>query len=627
MSVTTTTLGANTVHLAISGETSVTNFITALDAAIVNGGWSQVDVSNPYNRIYSAPNADGVTVKYIGINIDPGFLKISTTSYESWNATTHVGTNQTWTFNRAGAMGFAFNFCDVLLFVNSRWLILQSFIRNQPSCWSGVVELAREAPEDTATAGYPCWCWISNATVMTQIPAATPVIGCVSFPRTVSGATGAAAATSTSLQTPYTRFGATSLLGQPFSSLPNYATYAWNTADKIVHSIRPVVNTTELHGRMFGLKMTYNIGSPFSQVLLPIDSNYAYSAAGTQTTHWVLGGYPSSTPQYLFNNTANYPSGSVTTQSINIAGTTGRGVVPVGVYFYVGTNIGVYKIDASSTTPSLLGLVTGTSGKDMQTIEYDNYQYVYVGGPDGLYRIDTLNNDTVTFLAVTNGISGMWWDGTYLWAGIRNVATTGHLLQINPTTFTIANTINLGAASAAVGAICSDNAGNTYALTSSLVLYKIVNSSLAVSSLATTILSGTSSMCMYFTGDLLVVSSWNGTNLTYKSVTLSGTVVATGSYNNLNQGFAGTLSGSIGKFGVYDFFSGNSSTYGTPFVTDLSGVAGNINYSGMPLSGYNFVGTDYNRAYATSGTTFNYYTNVFRPDDQTTAYGRFLLPQ
>lgn len=626
MSVTTTTLGANTVHLAISGETSVTNFINALDAAIVNGGWSQVDVSNPYNRIYSAPNADGVTVKYIGINIDPGYLKISTTSYESWNATTHVGTNQTWTFNRAGAMGFAFNFCDVLLFVNSRWLILQSFIRNQPSCWSGVIELAREAPEDTATAGYPCWCWVSSATIMTQIPATTPVIGCVSFPRTVSGATGAAAATVTSLQTPYTRFGASSLLGQPFSSLPNYATYAWNTADKIIHSIRPVVNTTELHGRMFGLKMTYNIGSPFSQVSLPIDSNYAYSAAGTQTTHWVLGGYPSTTPQNLFVNTANYPTGSVITQSVGLSGTV-RAAVPVGVYFYVGTSVGVYKVDASSTAPTSLGVITGTSGKDMQTIEYDNYQYVYVGGPDGLYRIDTLNNDTVTFLAVTGGISGMWWDGTYLWAGLRTAATTGHLLQINPTTFTIANTINLGAASAAVGAICSDNAGNTYALTNSLVLYKVVNSSLTVSSLATSVLSGVFGMGMYFTGDQLILSSWNGSGLTYKSVTLSGTTVTSTSYNNANQGFTGTIAGSIGKIGVYDFFSGNSAGYSTPFLTDLSGVGGNISYGAMPLSSYNFLATDYNRAYSGNGSTFYYYTNMFRPDDQTTSYGRFLLPQ
>lgn len=625
MSVTTTSLGANTVHIAISGETSVTNVITAIDAAIVNAGWSQVDISNPYNRIYSAPNVDGVTIKYIGITFDPGALKITTTSYESWNASTHVGTNEAWTFNRAGGCGFAMNFCDILLFVNARWLFVQSFLRNQPSCWSGVIELAREAPEDTPTAGYPCWVWMSNATVMTQIPAATPVIGCVSFPRTVSGATGVAAATATSLQTPYTRFGAATQLGQPFSSLPNYTTYAWNTNDKIVHSTRPVVGTTELHGRMFGLKLTYNAGSPFSQVTLPIDANYAYSASGTSAQHWVLGGYPSVNPTNLFTTAANYPSGYVTSQSINL-GVVVRAIMPVGTNMYVSTSSGVFKIDNSSTTPVLLGVISGTSGKDMYSIEYDNVQYVYAGGPDGVYRIDTLNSDTVTFLAITNGVSSLWWDGSNLWAGNRTAATAGQLVQVNVSTFAIANTITLVATSLICGGICSDNAGNTYAFATNGIVYKIVNSSSAVTALYNS--GGAySATGIYFTGALLVIAGWLSSSMTQRTVTLGGTAVTSTTYSNGGYSWAGLPNMTLSKIGVYDVFSGNTANLSTPFVTDLSGVVGNTTSATQPFATYSAIVTDLNRVWALTSGTVYLFTNVFRPDDQTVSYGRFLLPQ
>src|ERR1700757_2539982 len=100
MTITTTSLGTNTTQITLSGETSPTNFITALDTAIKNGGWSQYDVSNPYNRIYSCLNADGTTYKLIGITIDPGTFKISTTTYELWNATTHISVNEAFTYNR-----------------------------------------------------------------------------------------------------------------------------------------------------------------------------------------------------------------------------------------------------------------------------------------------------------------------------------------------------------------------------------------------------------------------------------------------------------------------------------------------------------------------------------------------
>lgn len=639
MSVTTTQVGTNTVQLTLSGETSSTNFITALDTAITSNGWSQVDISNPYNRVYSAVNADGSTLKYIGISIDPGCLQIRTTSYESWNATTHVGTNEVWTWNRAGVMSYNFNYCDVLIMINPRWLILQTFVRGQVSCWAGVVELAREAPEDTIGAGYPCWCWITSAAAMTQLPNAgnittTAVIPCVSFPRTRGGLTGISASSGTSLQTPYTRFGAAAILGQPFASLTSYVTYAWDTTKKIIHSVRPVVGTTEQHGRMFGLKLTYNIGSPYNRVSVPVDSNYGYSASGTNTSHWVLGGVPALTiGPGLIGATVNYPQGSVTTTTVNLgSGAVINAVEPVGLYYYIATATGVFKIDNSSTTPTSLGVLSGTSGKIYNSITYDNDQYVYAAGPDGVYRIDTLNSDTVTFLATNaNGVTTLLWDGTYLWAGNRTAATTGHLFQINVTSFTVAATINLGAVSTQPGGICTDYQGNMYALTNTGTLYKIVISSSTVSVLQASMNGPFIASGLYYNGVQLVACGLASSVIYYnKLLSLSGTIVTAISYTGYNSYQTNTGAMQIGKHGIYDYYAGNNYVYnGIIFTTDLSGLtSGIVNTSQVGQnSSWTSFQSDGNRAYGSTGTLLSLWTNMFRPDDNATTYGRFLLPQ
>jgi hypothetical protein len=65
-----------------------TSYIVASEAA----GWSVHDASAGTNKkVFSAPNADGST-KYVLVDLSvAGFVGL--TAYESWNASTHTGTN------------------------------------------------------------------------------------------------------------------------------------------------------------------------------------------------------------------------------------------------------------------------------------------------------------------------------------------------------------------------------------------------------------------------------------------------------------------------------------------------------------------------------------------------------
>lgn len=626
MTITTTSLGNNTTQITLSGETSVTNFINTLDSIITANGWSQYDVSNPYNRIYSSLNADGSTYKLIGITIDPGTLKISTTSYELWNTTTHVGTNEAYTFNRAGTMGIAFNLCDVVVMVSSKWLVLQTFIRNEPSPWSGVFEVMREAPEDTASNGYPCWCWVSSATVFSTFNTTRPF---VSFPRTVGGLTGLNAVIATSnlgLQLPYVKLGGN--LGQATTALTSFIQYSWNTNNRIIQAARPVFGLSELHGRIYGLKFTYNVGSPWNTVPVPINtSTFNYSATGTSTPHWILGANPTTAyTNVLVTNSVNGGSGYGIANTITVTGA--MAATPVGSNWYVATQTGVTIIDNSGTTLNVLNTVTGISGI-CQDIKYDNSRYVYVSTATGVVQIDTQNNNAIANLAISGGTSSLFWDGTNLWAGARGTIVSNNVYQINVSNLTVAATIPLtNTVSAYIGGICSDNAGNTYVVTTETMLYKITNSTSVVTKLTSTALglAGYQSG-VYFNGNQLMITYPSSGLVNFSYYTTSGSLLLTTNVSG-NYAAASSLSfgkAECGKLGAYDFCS-------TYYTSTPGGTVINLNsYGGMALSvaGQTSFGCDGNRAYSVNlaSSTLTIYTSLFHPDETTTINGRMLLPK
>lgn len=637
MSVTTTSLGNHTTQITLSGETSSANFITALDTAITNAGWSQYDVSNQYFRVYRALNLDGTTYKIFAVHIDPVGMRIWTTSYESWDANAHVGTNEVWTYNRTGMMGYAYNNCDVIVMASQHWCVLQTFIRNQPSVWSGVFELMREANEDTVSAGYPCWCWTSSALLFCQ-PSGGSYASTVSLPRTRSGLTGSAAAINNSLVTALTRIGYTGTItsgnsgnAQLGSTLPNYSTYGWNGADRVVQSARVVVNNTELHGRIMGLKLAYNIGSPYNVASMTVDSNFNYSPSGTATNFWVLAANPTTSSVNVTNYSAS-GTGYTTLQSVTIPGG-GRFAAAVGTGFYVSSSSGVYYVDASGTS---LGTATQVAGLTQDTWEviYDNVRYVYAATSAGIAQIDTQNNNTVVFISGTTStpFGYLCWDGTYVWAVGRVAVANAPVYKIDPVGQTMA-TYNLTNASAGTSWSITTDGTNAYVL-AYIGIYKVTPSG-TVTLLASLPTSNICAAGLSYNGQYVIAGalSSNTATLYWMQLTTSGTVV-----QNLTAApntYGGTTSpyykAFIGKIGIYDVLN-NYSSYNLNFSAALGGIAqtGQTNTgsaNGNP-AWYSF-NCDGNRAWGCyySAGNFGYVTNLFHPDEVATTYGRLLLPQ
>jgi hypothetical protein len=623
MTITTTALGAHTTQISLSGETSPANFITALDTAIVSGGWAQYDVSNQYNRIYSCLNADGSTYKLIGIFIDPGTFKINTTTYELWNTTTHVGTNEAFTYGRSGTMGFALTGTDVIVMVSSKWLILQTAINNQLSPWSGVFEVAREMPEDTASAGYPCWAWTSSTTIFSTAGDTSRPF--VSFPRTVKGLTGSAATATVSLQLPTAVLGAS---GGGSYALSAIVTSGWNASNTVIQPARPIINGNEMHGQIYGAKFTGSVGSAYNQINVPVDSSFNYSTTGTSIPHWVLTGHPSTVVTSPLSTTST-GTGYITPYSVSLSGTP-FGAVPVGTNWYAATSNGTYSIASSGTTLGTPALITGASGI-CHDIVYDGYQYLYVATAAGVSRIDTLNSNAVTSVAITGGTSSLFYDGTYVWAGSRGQVSPIKISQIPVSSFTVSTTISLANATTAyVGGICSDYAGNTYVVTTESRLYKIVNST-GVATGVTNLGSAGYAVALSYNGTYLV-AGFPAATLFHSYITTSGTFLT--NYNTnatlTNTGVLAWGKMPSAKIGIYDVFA---ATYTA--ASGMQGVSVNLNSTGSSgimygsAIGYcTVVGCDGNKAWSTNYNTnvLTVFTNLYHQDENATTYGRVLLP-
>jgi hypothetical protein len=647
MTISTTQIGTYTAQITLLNETSSAGLITALDTAVVAAGWAQYDIyANGTQRVYRCLNKDGITFKYIKLYIDPVGLKIATTSFESWNATTHVPTNECSSFSHLGACGFSLNGSDVLLMISTRWCIVQSFIRAQPSQWSGVIEVQREAAEDTAAAGYPCFAWVSSSTIL-EVQSNYQM---ASFPRSRSGLTGLNAI-ATSMQTPYTRIG---LAGITSNGLNAYAVYPWDTSKRIVHSLRPTIGTTEVHGRMYGIKAMHTVGAPYSRITMPVDADFNYSATGTATEHWVLG--ETAQTGTVVGSMSTSPYGpltgayaSVTSSSAVTANATGtfsipRSVIYVGSNYYVGHASGVAKYD-STTLAQIYNIIAGTAS-DIYDVIYDG-KFVYASHAGGIYRIDPVT-DVVTSLALSLGAAALFFDGSFIWAAQRGGSRVNNLIfKIDATAFTLLSSIIIQAGSCTIGGICSDFNGNLYVSvydvnTGSLIVNKIVIST----GVATALLTGSSASIgggtgISFDGNYLHTASSNGTTSYYTGYTLAG--VSIGTINAPNTALSNvsrmyiTRVGSAVVIGHYSQTTNSNimsvlafgySGYSTPIVNSSTTIT-------LPAPASGFISSlvcDGNRAYAITASGYLIaFDNINHPDDNTTyptsIRARLVLPK
>lgn len=625
MTITTTSLGTYTTQLSLSGELNGNNLITAIDTAIVAAGWTRWDVTT-LTKVYRTLNKDGTTYKYIGIYIDPYNNKINTTCYESWNATTHVGTNPAFNYNCSGEMGYTLSNTDVIIMASPNWCILQTFIANQPSQWSGVVEMLREVPEDTST---PCFGWICSTFVLHNY-SSTQTYG-ISLPRTATNLVGINAVGQQGTITPYVRTGY-STSGVNSSAFNSYTTYAWDTSKKIIMSLRPVIGLNEVHGRVIGIKGLYNAGSPFNIVNVPVDADFNLSSTGTTTPHWILG-ETAFTAALPFNSSASGSSSLAQTSTATLTGT-GLAVVDTGVNYYILTTTNVQKLASTNATlaTAATNVAAFSGGSD---ICFDG-RYVYVTGTTNVVRYDTQNADASTSLTLTNGGSTLFYDGTFVWVGAAGSRINNMVYKVDPATFTVSSTVTLiNSAAASVAGMCTNNAGT---------LIVTMNNSAGVSPAYSVVIS-TGTPTLFFSNNTVSASgiSFDGTNYLFSFLNASNYTYS----QILNQ--AGTsIMNRFTNLGTYTITNGKASgfKFGPYLIAGWQGAA----QSGKPIGaqactyGYgtsttvptadaptlgntNFVTSDGSKIYGCGTLGFFQYVNINHPDENSLVHGRLAIPK
>ena len=308
MAVTTTQIGTNSWQLDYTTGTTQTQLATAIDAAITAGGWTVHDdsaIDAGMGVCYTAPNVDTESAKYAVLDYTGGALMIKL--YETWNATTHTGTNLTTCSDQLVYAGKYVTTSpgQVFIFANPRWLALATRdpasgqLNNNPA-WQGlhgVFEVARDNPEDTAAAGYPPVVWLHSHFLFSNPTAPSTLSACAMMPRTRSGATG---------NTALVELG--TLLGKPRSafSIKTQAfvpttTNTWNSKDwsLTLYASEP---SQVVRGRLFGLKVfTYNKCLFMDKASVVVDDDYFYNSSGVAEDHFVIicGSYGSAQGRVL----------------------------------------------------------------------------------------------------------------------------------------------------------------------------------------------------------------------------------------------------------------------------------------------------------------------------------------
>lgn len=287
MSIVNTPMGANSFQFDYSTGTTLAEIMTALDAEILNGhGWELFDANAGANqRCYRAKNKDDVTYKYVVLDLS-GSNSIKLVVWESWNATTHVGTNKanlSDTAAKAGAVT-AVQPGQIFLFINPRWLAMTTRnpfngqLNSDASAQGifGCFEFTRDNAEDTGAGGVPCFMFMNTCDMYYND-------GCAWSPRFKAGAV-----TTTAKVELSTILGKTRLAAYKFNDFMPTTKNPWNQKDwaltLYVHEPAFV-----MRGRIFGLKATtQNAYLILDRIVSKCDADFMYDDNGTDTEHHII---------------------------------------------------------------------------------------------------------------------------------------------------------------------------------------------------------------------------------------------------------------------------------------------------------------------------------------------------
>ena len=451
---------ANTVVDAMTNTTSLTNTNGALsgtaftaDAGVTaqtSSGWTLFDsfwggqnatagtASPVYTQVFRSLNADGITYKNIIFRYNTREQVINTSTCEYWDTvanynagspsapTVRSPTNEAWTYFDCAPIGYNLTACDLLLNVSPRWCVVHSYLNNDSSLWSGVFENAREDIMDipSATAGYPCWGWISSTlwNLGAATPSSKPLAAAdhtlYSMPRTRQNYTGVTAAKAWGGD-----YGITAVPNWLATAAASFIYYlgnrenkfisnAWDTSRRLTLPIKPVCDYTTTianYGQLYGIKLVAPIGANMNKITVATDANGNASITGTDRTHWLLNCHYKT---YTNETTSWFPqtagTGNVTWVTENIA-TGGRpiSIVSTGTSYYCVMSGGgsVVKVNAITKTFSTVLTIAGITD-----IQYDGERFIYVSSTtaaSALTRLDTADDTTTVAVNVAGGFSAI----------------------------------------------------------------------------------------------------------------------------------------------------------------------------------------------------------------------------
>lgn len=472
MTVTINTLGANSRQIVINAETSATNIINAVNTSLTALGWTLIDTVTSGSRgllttkVYSAPNADTVTTKYLIVRYDLHRQYWFVSCAENWNTTTNVATNESWYGGRNILLPLQYSNTVLYVFATARYAAFMGVVNGEPGPWQGVFEFEREAAEDILNQDVPCFAWTSSLTIGEPfgnfvVPTGSvPTSGATSAnngfvsvglapPRTANGLTGANAANNFAILTglgqyppsegvivtDYNSGGITQTMNSHCGMLGGFnegnGSYVWNNNKTVISNIKVAgYASAYIAGKIYGLKITVKLGAPLATVVIPVDANLFYDAAGTNLNHALLGIHGGYKDKLVAG--ANRLASSVY-NSNTAMGQIYQSVLVSGRFIYFTTATGFHKFDALNLSFTLNVLPAGT----FFAVKFDGENSLYVTtGTTNVYKLN-LTNDSYSTYNSGVAVSGIALDDDFLYACSNNTTgTTVTIKKVQLSTFT-----------------------------------------------------------------------------------------------------------------------------------------------------------------------------------------------
>lgn len=275
MSLALNPMGPNSASLLWDNET-LPNLMTAINDWLVQHGWDLFDSVSATAKVYRAVNAGGTTYKYMRLEAISGYLDVK--HYESWNATTHVGTNLA-----AGATTYpalTLTSGTLYLFASNRWFYATGKTGTTFDYGNGICEFSRDNPTDTEAGGFPASFFYNGAVLM--LPAGAGPAIC----RNRQNLTAASANTDTAFISSLGVIKANGTNNRQQQGVSNF-----------YHADTPIFFSQftdssaafDYRGRVYGIKfLPIQFGAHLDVVSIKCDANGFASAAGTPVDHAIF---------------------------------------------------------------------------------------------------------------------------------------------------------------------------------------------------------------------------------------------------------------------------------------------------------------------------------------------------